>query len=162
MFKGNNWKEPIYKDDLKNVILNGIVFSILGGVLAGTLDFLMVLLNLSISFGLIILTYMVGVRIRKSYYTYHILYPVLGILFLTLGLFCSYFTNYFLLLKSVDTFKLLLNPIFYLNFILGPIREIIASFNNGFNVLYFLIGILNLAITIWAYVFCYKLIKGRN
>ena len=115
MFKGNNWKEPIYKDDLKNVILNGIVFSILGGVLAGTLDFLMVLLNLSISFGLIILTYMVGVRIRKSYYTYHILYPVLGILFLTLGLFCSYFTNYFLLLKSVDTFKLLLNPIFYLN-----------------------------------------------
>lgn len=162
MFKMYNWKQPIYKDDLKAVILNGLLFSILGGVLAGTLDYLMDLLNLAISFGLVILTYMVGMKVKKSFYTYHILYPVLGIVFLTLGLFISYFTSFLMIYRSLDAFKLFLSPYFYLNFILQPVTQIITFFRNGYNPLYLIIGLLNLFIIVWAYVYCYKLIKGRD
>lgn len=162
MFNSNNWKEAIYKDDLKSVILNGIIFSILGGILAGALDYLTNMLNVPISFGLIIIVLMVSSRIKKSFYTYHILYPVLGIVFLTLGLFVSYFTNYLIIFKGISAFTLFSNPSFYLNFLLDPIYGIIIFFRNGYNVFYLLAGILNLAITIWAYVYCYKLIKGRN
>ncbi len=87
MFNKNNWKEPLYKNDVINVVIDGLVAGILGGVLAGALDYLFGLLNIIISFGLIILAYLVGYRVRKGYYSFHILYPVLAVLFMTLGLF---------------------------------------------------------------------------
>lgn len=162
MFKLYNWKEPIFKKDLIAVIINGLLFGILGGILAGVLDYLMVLINFSVSFGLIILTYMIGIKVRKSYYSYHILYPVLGLVFLVLGLFVSYVAFYFMALRSLDTFGLFLDPFFYLNFLLEPASGIISFFTNGYNLLSLIVGILNVIIYIWAFVFCYRLIKGRN
>ena len=32
----------------------------------------------------------------------------------------------------------------------------------GAQILYLIIGLLNLFIIVWAYVYCYKLIKGRD
>ena len=40
MFNKNNRHEPIYKEDVKHVILNGLIAAILGGILGGALDYL--------------------------------------------------------------------------------------------------------------------------
>ena len=40
MFNKDNWQMPYLKNDLKNVIINGLSFALLGGILAGSLDFL--------------------------------------------------------------------------------------------------------------------------
>ena len=161
MFKLYNWKEPLFKKDLIAVIINGLIFGILGGILAGVLDYLMLMINFSISFGLIILTYMIGIKVRKSFYSYHILYPVLGLAFLVLGLFISYATFYFVAFKF-DAFIFFIDPFFYLNFLLKPANGIINFFTNGYNPLSLSLGILNVIIYIWAFVFCYRLIKGRT
>ncbi len=162
MFKLYNWKEPLFKKDLIAVIINGLIFGILGGILSGVLDYLMLMINFSISFGLIILTYMIGIKVRKSFYSYHILYPVLGLAFLVLGLFISYATFYFVALRSLDAFLVFIDPFFYLNFLLEPVSGIINFFTNGYNPLSLILGVLNVIIYIWAFIFCYRMIKGRN
>ena len=45
MFNKNNWHEPIYKEDVKQVITNGLIAAILGGILGGALDYLFNVLN---------------------------------------------------------------------------------------------------------------------
>ena len=93
MFNKNNWLEPIYKQDLIAVIVNGLVSCILGGILAGVLDYLLSLINFPLSFGLIIIAYLVGLRVKRGYYSYHVLYPTLAIVFFLLGIFFQAYTS---------------------------------------------------------------------
>lgn len=162
MFKINNWKEPIYKNDLINVIVNGLIAAILGGILAGLLDYLFDMINLRISFGLIIITYVIGSRMRKGYYSYHILYPVLSILFMILSLFVCDVTYMCMIYSSVSIIPIILTDVdFYINFLLSPIYYLYVCFNS-FDILYLILGLLNIVIYIWAFRYCYKLVKGRN
>lgn len=163
MFKKYNWKQPLYKDDIINVVLNGLVSAILGGILAGMLNFLgeKLKLNFAINFGLIIICYMVGIRMRKGYYNYHILYPVLSIAFMLLALVFSEFAFMFCIFPDAMTFGLLLKGSFYLNVIISPIYYILLCIKN-FHILYLILGILNLIIYVFAFHFCYRLVKGRN
>ena len=41
MFNKNKWKEPIYKQDVIGVIVNGLLAAVLGGILGGSLDYLL-------------------------------------------------------------------------------------------------------------------------
>lgn len=162
MFKKYNWKQPLYKNDVINVVLNGFIAAILGGILAGMLDFLFgEILNFPISFGLIIICYMVGIRMKRGYYSYHILYPVLSLAFMLLALVFSQLAFMFCVFPQVSTFGLLLKGSFYLNVILSPVYYILICFKN-FQILYLILGILNLVIYIFAFRFCYRLVKGRN
>ncbi len=162
MFKKYNWQQPIYKNDLLNVLLNGLLSAILGGILAGILDYLFgEILNLPISFGLIIICYMVGLRMRKGYYSFHILYPVLSIFFMMFALIFSEFAFMFCIFPQASTFQLLISGKFYLNVILGPVYYIIECFKS-FQILYLILGILNFIIYIFAFRICYKIVKGRN
>lgn len=162
MFKRFYWAQPLYKNDVINVCLNGILSAIIGGVLAGVLDYLfMDVISLPLSFGLIIICYMIGNRMNKGYYSYHILYPTLSILFMVIALIFKEFSYLFMIIKDFSVFKYLISPKFYLNVITGPIYYIIQCFKS-FNLLYLLLGIINLFIYVLAFRFCYKLVKGRN
>lgn len=162
LFKKYNWKQPIYKNDLLNVLLNGFLAAILGGILAGLLDFLFdEILNFPLSFSLIIICYLLGSRMRKGYYSFHILYPVLSIGFMALALVFAKFAYIFCIFPSMSTFQFLIRGSFYLNVLLSPIYYITECIKS-FQILYLIIGILNLVIYIFAFRFCYQMVKGRN
>ena len=82
----NQFKQPLYKDDLKNVLLYCLINAILFGVLAGALQYFA---NITIGIGFSILVYfiayMIGRELRDRVFTYHILYSVLGIAFFFIG-----------------------------------------------------------------------------
>lgn len=161
VFSKYNWKQTIYKDDLKNVILNGLLVAILGGILAGLVDYAFQLLNLVISIGLLLLCYLIAFRVKKAYTSYHILYPVLAIVFLIIGLFFKQVSYYFCLMPDVKTFSLLIDGGFYLSFILSPFQYLISAFKS-FNIYTLLIGIIDLIIYILAFIYTYRFTKGRN
>ena len=82
----NQFKQPIYKDDLNNVLLYCFVNALMFGVLAGALQYFA---NLTLGLGFSILVYfiayMIGRELRDRVFTYHILYSVLGIIFFLIG-----------------------------------------------------------------------------
>ena len=160
MFNINNWKEPIIKRDLKYVILNGLLFSILGGILGGSLDFLFSYINVNISFSLIILSIFIGYRISKSYSYFHILYPVLTIPFMILGIFISYFTEITIVYGIQNFIYVITNGSIYLGFLMSPIAELKVGIELGSasNIIF---GIVNILIYILAFVCSYMLAK-RN
>ena len=156
MFNKNNWKEPLYKNDVINVVINGLVAGILGGVLAGALDYLFGLLNIMISFGLIILAYLVGYRVRKGYYSFHILYPVLAVLFMTLGLFFASLMQYFMLFNFsfVSLFSYFGNVLY--GFFIMPFVYPVLAIRSG-DGLNFIIYMINIVCYVLAYILCYRL-----
>ncbi len=161
MFNIDNWHKRIYKDDLSYVLINAIAVVLLGGIIAGSIDYLFSLINVNISFGLIIITLLLGLRMRKSYYNFHILYPVLSILFMILAIFIQTLTEWVYILGIQNFNKILLDSQFYLNFIQKPVYYLIKSFE-PFDGLKLFVGILDLAIYIWSFIFCYRLVKGNN
>lgn len=161
MFKKYNWQQPIFKDDLISVLVNGILSAILGGLLAGCIDYLFGLISFPISFGLVIICYMIGSRMRKAYMSYHILYPTLSILFMLIALIFSRFAQYLCIYQSFSVFKMLISYQFYLSILRAPIYYIILCIKS-FNILNLFIGIIDVIIYIYAFVFCYRMVKGRN
>ena len=82
----NLLKEPIYKDDLKNVLLYGSLHMVLFGVLAGALQFFAnAYLGLGFSLLLYLIAYMIGKEIRDRTFNYHIVYSMLSVLFFIVG-----------------------------------------------------------------------------
>ena len=161
MFKLNNWKEHIFKDDLIAVLINGLVVSILAGIIAGGIDYLFNKFNIRLSFGLLIIAFCVGYRINKAYFTFHILYPVLALVFMVFGLFVSTLTFHVSIFGFKYAFYMLTEPTFYLYFITTPISNLLVL-RAGFDIKYLLLGILDIIITIWSFWYCYRLAKGRN
>jgi hypothetical protein len=161
MFNKFAWKQEIYKDDLLPVIGNGLLFAVIGGILAGLLDFLCNLIGLNISFGLIIISYFVGSRVNKSYYSYHILYPTLTIIFMLIGLLFSDLSYLFCMFRSFDIFLNFIKPMFLLNILISPISNVIRSLIS-FNILDLFINLFNLVVYIFAFIYAYRLAKGRN
>lgn len=161
MFNIDNWHKRIYKDDLVYVLINAFAVVLLGGIIAGSIDYLFSLIKVNISFGLIIITLILGIRIRKSYYNFHILYPVLSIPFMILAIFISTLTEWVYLFGIQNFCNILLDPAFYLNFVEQPVYYIVKAFN-PFDGLVLVLGIVDTLIYIWSFYFCYRLAKGNN
>ena len=162
LFSKYYWSQPIYKEDLRGVLLNGAIFSILGGILAGALDFLFMRLGFPLMFGLIIICYLVGTKMRSGYYTYHILYPTLSILFMIVAFFFSEVTQMCLLKQSISIIPALLSSgSFYLNFLFGPFMMLVNTIKS-FDILNMILVILNICIYFWAFGYCYRIVKGGN
>lgn len=161
MFNKYQWKQPIYKEDLKPVLLNGIVFSILGGILAGLADYLCSLIGLGISFGLIIISYFVGKKVRESYYSYHILYPTLTIVFMLIGLLFSNIAINFIIFRNAAVIISMLKPMSILNILISPVKLVIYSVL-AFDFINLFISLFNLAMYTFAFIYAYRVAKGRN
>ena len=97
----NQFKEPIYKDDLKRVLIYGSISAVLFGVLAGALQYFAVIsLGTMFSIAIYLIAYMVGKELRDRVFTYHILYSVLGVLFFFVG--CLFYNASFTAFISGD------------------------------------------------------------
>ena len=156
------WREPIYKDDLKSFLLNGFMYSILAGILAGALDTLFWMINFPLAFGLVIICFMLGSRLSKSYYTYHILYPTLSIVFMLIALLASDITSTCLIYRSAsDIVRILSSGQFYLGVFFWPIINLIDIIKS-FDMVNLLFLILDVGIYTWAFIYCFKMVKGRN
>ena len=102
----NQFKEPIYKDDLKRVLLYCTISALLFGTLAGALQYLaMTALQITTSIVIYLIAYMIGKELRDRVFTYHILYSVLGVLFFFLGYF-TYCISYLLFIYKDISFAL--------------------------------------------------------
>lgn len=162
MFKLNNWKQKIYWDDLKSVLLNGLLFSIVGGALGGVIDCLLQMIGIPIGVGLIIICYLIGTKLSRAYYNYHILYPVLSIPFMIIGLLSSMFMQIGVITRSIEyVFYLMTMPETYLMYLLSPIYYLISCIKM-FDLYALMWCIFNAIVYIYAFVTCYKIIKGRN
>lgn len=84
----NQFKEKIYTDDLKRVILYGGLYAIVFGILAGALQFVAYsFLGIGFSLLIYLVAYMIGREIKNRIFNYHILYSVIGVLFFIIGFF---------------------------------------------------------------------------
>lgn len=165
MFNKNNWREPIYKEDVKQVIKSGLIAAILGGILGGALDYLFnVVLKFPISFSLIIMVLFIGYRTKKGYYSYHILYPALAILFLILSIFFCIYSFYAISHMVIGEYRIYFiftYPSFWLSFITSPISALLFGINHS-DVGYIIYGVIDLIFYIWAFWFVYRMVKGKN
>ena len=165
MFNKNNWHEPIYKEDVKHVILNGLIAAILGGILGGALDYLFnVVIKFPISFSLVIMVLFIGYRCKKGYYSYHILYPVLAILFLIISIFFCLYSFYAISYMVIGEYRIYLifaYPSFWLSFITAPISALLFGINNS-DIGYIIYGVIDLIFYICAFWFLYRMVKGKN
>ena len=117
----NQLKEPIYKDDLKRVLLYCSLSSILFGVLAGALQyFAFWITGVGFTIFIYMIAYMVGKELRDRVFTYHILYSILGVVFFFVGCyFYSVSLEMFLYRNIISAFSFtsfITNVFSFLNF----------------------------------------------
>ena len=143
----NQFKEPIYKDDLKRVLLYCGLSSVLFGALAGALQFL-AFTTIGIGFSIVIymIAFMIGKELRDKVFTYHILYSVLGVAFFFIG--CYFYS------VSLEMFiyKDFLGSLSFSSFI----NNVFSFFNyknylngNAFNCVLDLIIMIFCVMTVW-------------
>lgn len=159
MFSKYNWKQPIYKNDCVNVIINGLIAAILGGILGGLLDYLLSMINFPLSFSLILISYFVGSRVRKGYFTFHILYPTLAVVFLFVGLLFQSLTEYMLIFGG-NIIMILSSISFYLS-VLEPILHFVRFFNS-FSFIYLVYALLELIIYYLCIKYTFRLASGNR
>ena len=117
MFNKNNWRQPIYKNDVRTVIIFGLTATILGGILTGLIDATLAnLFGLGISFSLLLNSLIIGFSVKKGYEEYHILYPVLALGFFVLALIISQLSFYVGIYGIENLGSVLSNPNTYLNY----------------------------------------------
>ena len=136
----NNMKEPIYKDDLKRVLINGSLYTILFGILAGAVQFFSeVYIGLTMGIFVFFIAYMIAKKINESFFTFHLLYPIISVLLFVVGFLIYNFTKLFFLFRN---FQLVFQMIFSLaglNYMFGFLNVMNYS---GINILYCLIDLL--------------------
>jgi len=161
MFNKNNWKEPINKEDLRYVLFNGILGFIVAGAFGGAINYLLgryVFLDLAFAVLLLIVPW----RVKKSFYENHILYAVLGIVFLFLGFFVASFTeNLITGILIQNPFFFLTNPSFYISFMIEPVMNLIWGIIS-LDILSILIGILDIFCYSFAFYYTYTSIRRKR
>lgn len=164
MFNKNNWREPIYENDVKTVIIFGFTAAILGGILTGLIDATLYnVLGLGISFFLLFNSLIIGYSVKKGYERYHILYPVLALGFMIVSIFFSYLSYYVGVAGIEQIGTILSSPTFYLELVILPFKYLrVMIISNNFNAIYFVNLILNIVFFVLAFVAVYRIAKGRN
>lgn len=147
----NLFKEPIYKDDLKRVLIYGSIAMLLFGILAGALQFF-ANMYLGIGFGLLIylIAYMVGKEIKERIFTYHILYSVLAVVFFLIGYIIYNISYYVFVIRDLS---------FAIHYVLswGGMKYLVFGFLNfqtyvGADVIYNILDLLIMImciLTVW-------------
>ena len=171
MFKINNWKEPIDKYDLLYVILNGLISAILCGILAGSLNFLLIMINMPFDIGYIILFMIIPWRIKNSFENNHILYAVIGLIALFLGFLISSFTTIVIsyAVAGINPLFLLGEGSLYFDIIFEPFLNIINAFGYltstgdiAYGLLKVILSILSLLLLIYAFYYTYITIRRKR
>lgn len=129
----NKWKMPIYKHDVLIVILYGFLSALLLGILAGAVNFLFDQINVKVSIGVFLLAYGISFTLKRAYYSYHILYPTLAVIFMIFGLFVTLVSYYCFIFRDIRIILEYLSRLdFYILFFKSPFIYHIAFFKNIF------------------------------
>ena len=161
MFNKNNWRQPIYKNDVRTVIIFGLTAAILGGILTGLIEATLYnVFRLGISFSLLLNSLIVGYSVKKGYEEYHILYPVLALVFYVIALFMSFLSNQIGVVGIQYIGSILSDPNLYLNFLLLPIIILFRMIKEGFYFVYLLYLILNVVFYVLGFYAVYRIAKG--
>ena len=146
----NQFKQPLYKDDLKSVLIYCFISAVLFGALAGALQYF-ANITLGLGFGILIyfIAYMIGRELRDRVFTYHILYSVLGVVFFFIG-YIIYNISYvtFVTRDLIFSLELMFSNRFLL--LLFPFLDLRTY--TGMNVLYNVFDIIIIVLsitTIW-------------
>ena len=162
MFKKYNWQQPIFKNDVISVIIFGLTAAILGGMLSGLVDALILPIGIRVSFSLLINALIVGFAVKKGYESYHILYPTLTILFYLIALFFTFVAKNIGVLGIGEIGFVFSQPETYYYFIIGPIISLVNCFTGGFDFLNFLYAILNIGFYGLGFYGAYRIAKGNH
>lgn len=154
----NLFKEPIYKDDLKQALLYGSLHMVLFGILAGALQFFaQVYIGLGFSLLIYLLAYMIGKGIRDRIFTYHIWYSVIAVAFFLVG-YIIYYISFYAFISH--------NVLFSIQYVLSwdGLRYLVFGFLNfktyvGVNILY---NILDLIILIFCILTAWRMPLSRK
>ncbi len=153
----NQWKYRIDKTDILMTILYGLLGAIFGGFAAGSIYYLLLKINITLTLDLFILTLLIPFLIKRGYNKYHILYPHLAILFLILGLIVTSFTYFMFLYGGIEqSFNILKDSYFWLYILERPYAYFLA-FADTKDSFYLLFGIINIVIYLLSFILTYKL-----
>ena len=110
----NKFKQPLYKDDLLNVLKNGLLTAVLYGILMGALQYLFgVLSGFYFSIFIYGIAFFIVKKVKNSYYNYHILYPLLGVIFFLIGYIFYGATQYIFVIRELGfSFQALIMQVF--------------------------------------------------
>ena len=165
MFNKNNWREPIYKQDLLAVLLNGFFIAILGGILGAGIDYvLQVMFHIPLSISELIIMYLVAWRVKKGFYSYHILYPILAVVFLLFAFWVNLYAFQSIVAIQSGFYRIYLFigwPSFWMSYLLLPVNTLLLGISGG-DALGIVMGILNLIFYIFAVWYVYHTVKGKN
>ncbi len=130
----NKFRQPLYKDDLKYVLLNGIVAMIFVSIAMGIVEAFLAKINFPFSICVYLIGFLIGRQISKHYYTYHIWYPTLAVIFTIIGyiIFNAAFIG-----VIIGNFNYVIKYIFSLDFLIYTLTSInpINGINSFLNLL---------------------------
>lgn len=150
----------IDKKDLLRFIGIGFLMALLGGVLSGLVDWLLAYINIYISFSLIIIIYFVAQRMRSVYNYYHVIYPILALVLFYFGLIFNDITIQ-VLNFGLSYFEVYFSPFIFVSVLINPVVDLIIYLGYG-SFMDILISIVNLVVYVFAYIYTFKITKGRN
>ncbi len=134
----------IHRDDLMPVIRQGIFISIIGGLLAGSIQLLLsYTFDLSLQwFMLFVIAYFIAKRIRQTQVIPHIGFQVIAVIFLWFSFYIMNVTSlmgllYMNYVSELSIYLRFLNPIPFFTF-LNPFRTSFFSVMNLIEVIFFI------------------------
>ncbi|MCD4826461.1 MAG: hypothetical protein K8Q99_01615 [Acholeplasmataceae bacterium] len=144
----NQLRQPFHKDDLIEVIKQGLFMAFVGGLLIGSLQvFIAYQFNFSLTWlMLIVLASLTARRIKQSVYEHHIIFSFISVLSFILAFYLmNITTNIGLIYLLTGTLKLsaiveVLNPWFFFSF-LNPFSVGFFDVNNIIDIVFFIISI---------------------
>ncbi len=146
----DKFSKPIYKEDLFRVLKEVLFMSIIGGLLIGSIQVLLVIrFDLSLMWlMLFVLAFLTAKRIKRAINEPHIIYSLLSVFTFILAIYILNLTAslgvYYVFTGSIQIelsyFFQILNPVPYFYF-LYPFSGYFFQVNNIFNVVFFIIGI---------------------
>lgn len=144
----NQLRQPLNKDDLNQVIKQGLFMAFVGGLLIGSLQvFIAYQFNFSLTWlMLIVLASLTARRIKQTAYEPHIIFSLISVASFILAYYLmNVTTNVGLIYLFTGTIEInevleVLNPVFFFAF-LNPLNAGFFDVNNIIDIVFFIISI---------------------
>lgn len=99
----NEFKVQIYKEDLKPVLIRGFLTTLMYACLLSVVNILLIeMFNLSTSLLIVLLGFFISKEVASNYYSRHIIYPYISVIFLFIGMILYHSMTVILAYKSIS------------------------------------------------------------
>lgn len=151
----NEFKNPIYKEDMIPVLTRGLITTLLYSILLAIINMLIVkFLGMSFTIIIYFLGYFISREVSSNYYSRHIIYPIISIIYLFLGMIIYHSVTILLLSPSLE----LILPALKIGFLQTVMPFNIMTYINTNNILS---ELLYLIIIVWTIITTYRNTKNN-